>query len=250
MGRYFGRYAHDDRFRAIPTADYSTVYNSFIESKIIGYLFATIDSKRVNRPRTGDCIAERIRGTLLNHQQADVTLIAACQQGDPRAYRHVYELYKDRVYGLCRNMSGSDEDAADLTQDVFISAFKSIQSFRMESAFGTWIYRIAVNRCSKALRKFKPDQRSYEDMEAMDLAPPSRTPNPEAQLLRKESNERVEAAIARLPESLRTIFVLGTVEGMRYREIAEILDVTEDAVKMRMHRARKRVRDTLRPYIR
>jgi RNA polymerase sigma factor (sigma-70 family) len=67
-------------------------------------------------------------------------------------------------------------------------------------------------------------------------------------LLRKESNQRVEAAIARLPESLRTIFVLGSVEGLRYRKIADILDCTEDAVKMRMHRARKRVRDTLKPY--
>ena len=186
----------------------------------------------------------------MEQQQADVTLIAACQQGDPRAFRHVYELYKDRIYGLCRNMSGNDEDASDLTQDVFISAFKTIQSFRMEAAFGTWLYRIAVNRCLKALRKFKPDQRSYEEMEAMDLAPPSRAPGPDAQLLRKETNERVEAAIARLPESLRSIFVLGTTEGMRYREIADILNVSEDAVKMRMHRARKRVRDTLRPYIR
>ena len=186
---------------------------------------------------------------LLEQQQADVSLIAACQQGDSRAYRQVYEIYKDRVYGPCRNMSGNAEDAADLTQDVFISAFKSIQSFRMEAAFGTWLYRIAVNRCSKELRRFKPDQRSYEDMEAIDRAPASRAPGPETQLLRKETNERVEAAIARLPESLRTIFVLGTIEGMRYREIADILDCTEDAVKMRMHRARKRVRDTLRPYI-
>lgn len=185
----------------------------------------------------------------MEQQQADVTLIAACQQGDPRAYRHVYELYKDRIYGLCRNMSGNDEDAADLTQDVFISAFKNIQSFRMEAAFGTWLYRIAVNRCSKELRRFRPDQRSYEEMEAVDLAPPSRAPGPEAQLLRKETNQRVEAAIARLPESLRTIFVLGTIEGMRYREIANVVNCTEDAVKMRMHRARKRVRDSLNTYI-
>lgn len=184
----------------------------------------------------------------MEHQQADVTLIAACQQGDPRAYRHVYELYKDRIYGLCRSMSGNDDDAADLTQEVFISAFKAIQTFRMEAAFGTWLYRIAVNRCSKALRRFRPDQRSFEEMDAIDIAPPSRAPGPEAQLLRKESHERVEAAIARLPDSLRTIFVLGTVEGLRYREIADILECTEDAVKMRMHRARKRVRDTLKPY--
>lgn|GEM_PF-6889925 len=107
-----------------------------------------------------------------------------------------------------------------------------------------------MNRCSKALRKFRPDQRSYEEMEAIDLAPSSRAPGPEAQLLRKENSERVEDAIARLSESLRTIFVLGTVEGMKYRQSSEILDCKEDAVKLRMQRVRKHVRDTLKPYIR
>jgi hypothetical protein len=90
--------------------------------------------------------------TLLEQQQADVTLIAACQQGDPRAYRHVYELYKDRIYGLCRNMSGNDEDASDLTQDVFISAFKNIQSF----PDGGGVWHLALPYCRKPMFEGTP----------------------------------------------------------------------------------------------
>jgi hypothetical protein len=125
-------------YHDISSLYYSYVYalNSFIGSNSV-----TIPGKQTLNVMTGrwDGRSETgpdRRGYHLE-QQADVSLIAACQQGDPRAYRHVYELYKDRIYGLCRSMSGNDEDAADLTQDVFISAFKAIQSFRMEAAFGT-----------------------------------------------------------------------------------------------------------------
>ena len=182
-------------------------------------------------------------------EQADISVIAACQQGDRRAYRRVFEIYKDRVCRLCRHTSGSDEDAEDLTQDVFISAFRNIGSFRAESAFGTWLYRIAVNRCSAELRKHSPISQSFEAMEELGAAPPSLGPNPEDLLVRKELADRMEAAINGLPENLKVFFVLGTLEGMRYKEIGEILDCSEDAVKMRVHRARKRVRDAMRPYL-
>ena len=88
--------------------------------------------------------------------QADIVLIAACQQGDHRAFRQVFEIYRDRVFSLCRSMSGSDEDAEDLTQDAFVAAFKGVGGFRGESSFGTWLYRIAANRCSAELRRRKP----------------------------------------------------------------------------------------------
>ena len=181
--------------------------------------------------------------------QADIALIAACQQGDPRAFREVFETYRDRIYGLCRHMSGNPEDAEDLTQDVFVSAFRNIASFRAEAAFGTWLYRIAVNRCSAELRKRSPGFRSFEAMEEVEAAPPTPGPNPEDLMVHKELSDRVEAAVAALPDNLRMLFVLGTMEGMRYREISEIVGCSEDAVKMRVHRARKRVRDALKPYI-
>ena len=182
-----------------------------------------------------------------NH--ADIEVIAACQRGDALAFREVFAIYRDRVYALCRNMSGSDEDAEDLTQDIFIAAFKGIRSFRAEAAFGTWLYRIAANRCAAELRKKRPKFQSVDEAEQQNVLPLSSRPNPEEQMVRKEMVERVEAAIGTLPESQRLIFVLGTQMGMRYREIGEIAGCSEDAVKVRIHRARKRVRDAVKPYM-
>ena len=181
--------------------------------------------------------------------QADIGLIAACQQGDARAFRRVFEIYRDRVFALCCHMSGNEVDAEDLAQESFIQAFKSIGSFRAESAFGTWLYRIASNRCLAETRKRRPVFASMEAMAEKNLVPLARGKNPEEQLIQKELTERAEEAVAGLPENQRLIFVLGTQMGMRYREIGEILECSEDAVKVRIHRARKRVRDVLKPYL-
>ena len=150
----------------------------------------------------------------------ELTLIAACQQGD----------------------------AADLTQEAFVDAFTRIQRFRAESSFGTRLYRIAVNRCLKAARRNRPESTSLDDDESPVVAI-DRGPTPEEQLVRKETHRRTQSATDNLPESLRVVFVLGTVEGLRYRQIADVLECTEDTVKMRMHRARKRVRDALSSYL-
>jgi len=186
---------------------------------------------------------------VLLDTQADVALIAACQQGDSRAFQAVFDLYKDRLFALCHHMAGNAEDAEDLAQEVFISAFRNIASFRAEAAFGTWLYRIATNQCLNRLRKRRPEMHSFEAISEIDAAPPSPNATPEDLVVRKELNRRMEAAVAALPENLRLVFVLGTLEGMRYREIADICDCTEDAVKMRVHRARKQVRDRLKHYL-
>ena len=179
--------------------------------------------------------------------QADIGLIAACQQGDARAFRRVFEIYRDRVYALCCHMAG--QDAEDLTQEIFLQAFRHIGSFRAESAFGTWLYRIAANRCVAEARKRRPRFRSMEEMAERNVVPLARGPNPEEQLVRKELVQRAEEAVAALPESQRLLFGLGTQMGMRYREIGQIVELSEDAVKVRIHRARKRVRDALKPYL-
>ena len=181
--------------------------------------------------------------------QADIGLIAACQQGDSRAFRRVFEIYRDRVYALCCHMAGNSSDAEDLTQEIFIQAFRSIGSFRAESAFGTWLYRIAANRCVSEARKRRPRFKSVEEMAERNSVPLARGPNPEEELARKELVQRAEEAVAALPESQRLLFVLGTQMGMKYRDIGDIVDISEDAVKVRIHRARKRVRDALKPYM-
>ena len=181
--------------------------------------------------------------------QADVGLIAACQQGDPRSFQRLFEIYRDRVYALCRHMAGNDEDAEDLTQESFVWAFKNIGSFRAEAAFGTWLYRIAFNRCLAELRKQRPQFQSVELVEKDHVMQLRGGANPEDLLVRKELVQRAEEAVATLPEQQRLIFVLGTQMGMRYREIGAIVGCSEDAIKVRIHRARKRVRDALKLYL-
>lgn len=179
---------------------------------------------------------------------ADIALIAACQQGDHRAFRSIFEMYRDRVFALCLHMAPNDQEAEDLTQEVFIQAFKSIGSFRAESAFGTWLYRIAANRCVTEARKRRPEFSSLESV-AQKSIPLARGLNPEDQLIQKEMARKAEEAIGALPENMRLVFAMGTQLGMAYREIGEILSCSEDAVKVRIHRARKRVRDALKPYL-
>ena len=130
--------------------------------------------------------------------QADVRLIAACQEGDSRAFRTLFELYRDRVFTFCRHMTGNIEDAEDLTQESFVWAFKSIGSFRAESTFGTWLYRIATNRCLATLRKQRPRFQSVEAMAEMGAMPLAPGANPEDQLVRKELVKRAEEAVAAL----------------------------------------------------
>mgnify|MGYP001563400230 CR=1 FL=1 len=177
-------------------------------------------------------------------EQTDIGLIAACQQGDTAAFRQVFEHYQDRVYRLCRHMAGNPQDAEDLAQDSFVQAFGAIQSFKGESAFGTWLFRIAANCCLGARRKRRAAFVPLDE----ELPLPSGS-SPEDQLMRKELGKRVEAAIAALPENKRLLFVLGTQLEMPYQQIGQIAGCSEDAVKMRLHRARKQVRDALKNYL-
>lgn len=185
----------------------------------------------------------------LDETQASIALIAACQQGDHRAMRQAFDLYQDRVYGLCRQMTGNDQDAEDMTQEVFIHAFRHIGSFRADSALGTWLYRIASNRCLDELRRRKPRFESVDRLAERNVVPLSTSPAPDELLARKELARRVDEAVADLPDSQRLIFVLATQMGMRYSQIGAIAGCSEDAVKVRVHRARRRVRDALRPYL-
>ena len=177
-------------------------------------------------------------------EQINLGLIAACQQGDPGAFRQVFEIYRDRIYGLCRHMAGNPQDAEDLAQESFVQAFGRIQAFRGESTFGTWLFRIAANCCLGALRK-----RRVAFVPLDEELPLPAGSSPEDQLMRKELGGRMEAAIASLPENQRLLFVLGTQLEMPYREVAQIAGCSEEAVKMRLHRARQQVRHTLRPYL-
>ena len=167
----------------------------------------------------------------------DVALAAA---GDRRAFERLYRLHVNRVFTLCSRMVNERTMAEELTQDVFVRAWEKLELFRGESAFGTWLHRLAVNVVLNA-RKSEGRQRSrFEDDDegsSIDALP--------ARPLAPGDRMDLEAAIARLPKGARRVFTLFDVEGYTHEEIAEMLGVTTGATKAQLHRARLLLREAL-----
>jgi RNA polymerase sigma-70 factor (ECF subfamily) len=158
---------------------------------------------------------------------ADAALAAA---GDARAFERLYRSHAARVHGLARRMMGG-EHAADLTQDVFVRAWEKLGTFRGEAAFGTWLYRLAVNVILNRRSSRAADRNRVDDPEAA-FATLAAKRGPEGLAL------DFEGAIERLPEGARLVFVLHDVEGYTHEEIAEWLGVTSGTTKAQLHRAR------------
>lgn len=166
----------------------------------------------------------------------DVALAAA---GDVRAFERVYRDHLTRVHGLVRRMAGG-VDADELTQDVFVRLWQKIGSFRGDSAFSTWLHRLAVN---VVIERFRTDatrrQRLHDGEEIFEtLAGPSRS---------GDLSIDFETVLAKLPDGAREIFVLHDVEGYKHKEIAALLEISAGTSKAQLHRARMMLRRHLRP---
>jgi RNA polymerase sigma-70 factor (ECF subfamily) len=162
----------------------------------------------------------------------DDELIARHLSGDRAAFGALIERHQRRVYNLAYRMMGRPEDAADVTQDVFITAMRKLDTFRRSSAFTTWLHRVAVNACYDSLRKRRrevPVEEHGEDTAAAvvgDLAEDSATA------------VDVQRALMLVPEDFRAILILHDVQGVPYEEIAEAIGAPLGTVKSRLHRGR------------
>jgi len=180
---------------------------------------------------------------------SDKTLVKQAKNHDFKAFEELVNRYESKVYNLAYKMLGSREDAKDVLQDTFISAFKALDGFREKSSFSTWIYRIATNSCLMKLREGKHKTISLEDKEftvakeAVDWSE-----DPSSLLERKELRKVMDKAIKSLPNMLRTVFVLRDIEGLSNQEAAKMLGVSIAAVKSRLHRARLYLREKLSDY--
>lgn len=166
--------------------------------------------------------------------------VALAATGDRRAFERLYRLHVTRVFSLCARMVSDRSRAEELTQDVFVRAWEKLHLFRGESAFGTWLHRLAVNVVLND-RKTEGRQRSrYEDDDAGDGIDvlPSRPVTPGDKM-------DLEMAIAKLPKGARRVFTLHDVEGYKHEEIADMLGVTTGATKAQLHRARMLLREAL-----
>ena len=191
--------------------------------------------------------------TVAHHELPDAELVTQAQGGDSRAFDELVRRYQDKVYRLSYKILRHEDDASEALQDAFLSAFRGIKNFKAESTFSTWLYRIATNAALMKYRKrreghvsLEQSQSTNEDAEALQL--PDWSTQPLEDLLDAETNEIMAEGIQKLPEELRTVFVMRDIQEKSNAEVAEELKLTVAAVKSRLHRARITLRDRLHRY--
>lgn len=180
----------------------------------------------------------------------DLLLVRRCVDGDTLAFEKLYHKYLRLVYSVVYRMVPTEE-AHDLTQEVFVRAFRNIQSFRGESSFRAWLLRIAHNLCCNRLRDLKRQQtESLEEMANREGGgyEPVSNEDLQAQVERGDLQRKVREVLARLPEDYRTVIVLRDFEQLSYEEISQITGITIANVKSRLHRARLAFKRLFEPY--
>ena len=186
----------------------------------------------------------------------DAAHIERCRAGDVAAFEPLVEKYRQRVWRVAYNTLRDREEAWDVAQEAFIRAYQALPSFRGQSAFYTWLYRIVMNVATDRARSrgargraFGTERVPEEDWERVlpDQNPGDEAPDDAA--ARREQRQKMVQALDTLPEHHRKIVMLSDLEGLSYREIADTLEIPMGTVMSRLHNARKRLRDALRPLL-
>jgi RNA polymerase sigma-70 factor, ECF subfamily len=186
----------------------------------------------------------------------DSVLVERCRAGDITAFEPLVEKYRQRVWRLAVNVLRDREEAWDVAQEAFVRAWQALPSFRGQSAFYTWLFRIAMNvatdrarqRASRG-RAFGTERVPEEDWDRVLVDQPAGREAPDETAARGEDRARIEQALAKLSEQHRAIIVLSDLEGLSYKEIADVLHIPMGTVMSRLHNARKRLRDVLGPLL-
>jgi RNA polymerase sigma-70 factor (ECF subfamily) len=178
---------------------------------------------------------------------------AAADDRSVAAFDRLYRDHVDRMYRFAQRLCGSPEDAKDLVQETFLSAYRSLKDFRGESSVSTWLYTIAAHACQRMRRKRKGEPERELSLDAliptsdgdMPLQIPGDDLSPEERLEYKELRRSLFAAVQKLPKKYRMVLVLRDMEGLSAKEVGAVMGLTERAVKSRLHRARLFVRHEL-----
>ncbi len=177
-------------------------------------------------------------------------LLRRLRERDEKAFRELVTEHRDKVFNLTYRMLGNRAEAEDVAQEVFISVFKTIDTFREESKFSTWLYRVTVNHCKNRIkylsRRHDRDQDELDDASeaevAAAVAAPPPSPRPDRQLEGAQTERMLQEAIAELDEEHRVLVVLRDVEDLSIEEIMEITGLPDGTIKSRLHRARMALR--------
>lgn len=192
------------------------------------------------------------------YPQDDAELVSAFKGGDKSAFDKLILMHKDKVFNMCYRLLGNYEEANDSAQETFVKVYRSLKNFRLESAFSTWLYRIAVNTCKNKLvsSKYRHNKmmvrldnpiETEEGTHTIEIGNNSLSPANE--LERKEKGIRIQRAIDSLPEAQKTLVVLRDIEGLSYEEIAKITSYNLGTVKSKLARARQQLREKLKGLI-
>ncbi len=173
----------------------------------------------------------------------ELALVDRCRAGDLAAFETIYRTHSGRLYSVACRVLGNPTDAEDLLQEIFLAAHRKLESFRGESALGTWLYRLAMNLCLDHLRSRA--NRSGQLTDSLDEEFGLDDVGSRKLAERTVAKMDLERALAQLPDGCRTAFVLHDVEGLEHREVAAALGIAEGTSKSQVHKARMRLRAML-----
>jgi RNA polymerase sigma-70 factor (ECF subfamily) len=190
----------------------------------------------------------------VNKVETEGFSLEALQAGDPEEFSRIVDAYSSKIYRLATKMLNQQQDAEDVLQETFIKAYRGLKSFDGRSKISTWLFRIATNEALMVLRRKHPEVVSID--EPIETEEGEQEPIqivdwcclPEEELLSEETKERLDAAVQKLPERLRVVFILRDINDLSTHETAEILGLSDTAVKTRLSRARLRLREELSAY--
>jgi len=185
----------------------------------------------------------------------DRTLVKAAQAGDAKAFRALVERYQRRVVQLALAMTKDADEAMDIAQETFVRVHRYLPSFKGDSSFFTWTYRIAMNLCLDAqrrkgrLERVDVEQGDEAEIEAAMDPPSAALAGPQRQVLNAELRDRIEEALASLSDNHRAILLLREVEGLSYEDLAKVLGIRKGTVMSRLFHARLKMQNKLREYL-
>jgi len=175
--------------------------------------------------------------------------IRLAQQGDAAAFENLYQAHSRRVYALCLRMVGNPAEAEDLMQEAFLQTYRKIQTFRGDSSFSTWLYRVTVNIVLMKFRRKKHAEVSLEEYTERDeesLSPRSEFGEADLRLTGSIDRINLQRAIEQLPPGFKSIFILHDIQGYKHEEIGKILGCSAGNSKSQLHKARMRLRELLK----
>ena len=211
----------------------------------------------------GSVTVDAVTARRIEQDRRDKILVRRLKNGDERAFQELVTTYQNRVFGLVFRMIGNRQEAEDLAQDVFLTVYRAIGSYRGEGRFYTWLYRVASNTCKNRIKYLKGrhfntrvdvDDNTEAQMPSSEGGAlhslQSQVPGPEAMIQGQRLQRAIQRELANLEEDHRLLIVLRDIEGLPYADIMRITGLPAGTVKSRLHRARVALKERMKSYLR